>query len=237
MKYEKIVEGKFIERPNRFVALVDIEGKEQKVHVKNTGRCKELLTYGTKVFMEDFRNRMGKRKLEFSLIGVEKLLPYGNSMLINMDSQVPNKVVEEGLKSGAIKIDSMGRITCIKREKSFGKSRVDFYLEDENGQKGYFEVKGVTLEHDGRALFPDAPTLRGVKHIRELISIKKLGMAAGLIFVVQMEDILDVRANTETHPEFGAALSEAIDSGVEVRAFCCHIEKDSICITKEIPVI
>ena len=153
MKYEKIVPARFISRPNRFVAIVNHNGNEISVHVKNTGRCRELLVPDSVVYLEDFSYRQGKRKLLYDLIAVRK-----GDLLINMDSQAPNKVVREALENGSIKLSGMSELTIIRPEKVYGDSRFDFYIEDKNGEKGFVEVKGVTLESDGIASFPDAPT-------------------------------------------------------------------------------
>ena len=163
MEYKNIVKGKFISRPNRFIAEVEINGETVRCHVKNTGRCRELLIPGTDVYMEDFAGRMRSRRLRYSLIAVTK----GNT-LINMDSQAPNKVIAEALHSGTIQLPEMSELKAIKAEKTYGSSRLDFYVEDICGRKGFIEVKGVTLEEDGIAMFPDAPTERGVRHTEEL---------------------------------------------------------------------
>ena len=159
MKYENMVKGKFVARPNRFIAEIIIGEERVRAHVKNTGRCRELLVPGAEVYLEDFDGRMGTRKMRYSLIAVVKA---GN--IFNIDSQAPNKICEEGLLSGHIRIPGMDRITLVQREKTFGDSRLDFYVEDVCGRKGWIEVKGVTLEEDGVARFPDAPTERGLKH-------------------------------------------------------------------------
>ncbi|MBR3756196.1 MAG: DNA/RNA nuclease SfsA, partial [Firmicutes bacterium] len=168
MKYDNICKGKFIERPNRFIAIVEIDGKIEKAHVKNTGRCRELLVPGTTVYLEDFDGRMGTRKMRYSLIGVEK-----GEILINMDSQAPNKVCEEALRSGLLQLPGVETLADVKREQTYGKSRFDFRVESIEGEIGWLEVKGVTLEENGVTRFPDAPTERGVKHIEELIRAVK----------------------------------------------------------------
>lgn len=227
MIYENIVEGKFIARPNRFVATVEINGKEEQVHVKNTGRCKELLLPGSTVYLEDFENRMGTRKMRYSMIGVEKKVS-GGCIMINMDSQAPNKVVEEALNDGTISLPEMGKLSRIKRESNFGNSRFDFYLEDISGQKAYVEVKGVTLEDDGLARFPDAPTQRGVKHINELVKAREAGYKAYLLFLVQMNNIEYVLPNWVTHPGFGEAIEAAMEKGLNVVAYNCIVERDML---------
>jgi len=241
MKYEKIKEAKFIERINRFVAKVELsDGEITKVHVKNTGRCKELLLPGAKVYLEDFEGRMGTRRMQYSLVAVEKVVNQGagqgtsrESILLNMDSQAPNKVVQEALADGRITLPGMTELTLIQAEKQYDSSRFDFYVE--SGQrKAFIEVKGVTLEEDGHARFPDAPTERGVKHIRELIKAKQEGYGAYIIFVVQMEGMKDVAPNDETHPAFGEALAEASQAGVHILAYDCRVTPDSLTINEAI---
>lgn len=233
MKYENIKEAIFLERPNRFVALVEVGGMVEKAHVKNTGRCKELLTPGTKVFLEDFEGRMGTRKMRYSLIGVIK---EENKLMVNMDSQAPNKVVEEALLSGHLKLDGMSDITFVKRESKYGNSRFDFYVEDSEGKKGYIEVKGVTLEFDGIVRFPDAPTERGVKHIGELMEVKASGLEAYIIFVIQMEGMKHFEPNYATHQAFGEALVKADLAGVKIMAYDCLVERDTLLLNRPLPV-
>lgn len=235
MKYEKIVKGKFIERPNRFVAVVEVDGERVKAHVKNTGRCRELLVEGAAVYLEDFEGRMGTRKMRYSLIGVEKRTPAG-MLMVNMDSQAPNKAVGEALADDSIMLEGMGRLTLINPEKTFGKSRFDFYVEDEAGRGAYIEVKGVTLEDEGIVRFPDAPTERGVKHINELISAAVEGYKAYVIFVVQMSGMKEFRPNDETHSQFGQTLRNADAAGVKVLAYECIIDEDSMNICRNIRV-
>ena len=208
MRYEKICRGKFISRPNRFIAEVETGGCVRRAHVKNTGRCRELLVAGADLIMEDFRGRMGKRKLE--------------------DSQAPNKVVGEALRSGKLRIGGMGKVKAVKSEYVYGASRLDFYVKDETGREALVEVKGVTLEEDGTAMFPDAPTERGVKHIRELMGAASSGYVACVIFVIQMKGIDFFRPNDRTHAEFGEVLREAQKVGVEVLAYDCIVGEDSL---------
>ena len=184
MRYDKIISAKFISRPNRFIAIVNLNGEEVSVHVKNTGRCRELLVPDTTVYLEDFSYRMGKRKLFYDLVAVEK-----DSLLINMDSQAPNKVAFEALKNGKIQLLGMSDLNIIRSETVYGDSRFDFYVEDVNGEKGFVEVKGVTLENDGAASFPDAPTERGIKHVYELIKAAENDYHAYILFVIQMQGI------------------------------------------------
>lgn len=239
MRYEKIAKGRFVSRPNRFIAEVLMDGQDEidgqgvitRVHVKNTGRCKELLPQGARLYLEDFTERMGTRKLEYSLIGVEKVLPDGSRLMINMDSQAPNKVAEEALADGRIVLPGMGKLTEIRREKTWGDSRFDFYVEDENGRKGFIEVKGVTLEDEGVVRFPDAPTQRGVKHLQGLMKARAEGYFACALFIVQMEGMKVFMPNDETHPEFGKTLREAARSGVEILAYQCKVTEDTLEVT------
>lgn len=238
MKYKIIKEAKFIERINRFVAKVELPGGEiTKVHVKNTGRCKELLLPGSRVYMEDFEGRMGTRRMQYSLIAVEKVIGQGDcseSILINMDSQAPNKVVQEALADGRICLPGMSDLTLIKPETKYGDSRFDFYVEA-GDKRGFIEVKGVTLEEDGHARFPDAPTERGVKHINELISAHGEGYESYILFVIQMDGAKDVAPNYVTHPRFGEALAEAANAGVNILAYDCLVTADSLTINNPIP--
>lgn len=227
MKYEKICRGKFISRPNRFIAEVETGGYVRRAHVRNTGRCRELLVTGADLIMEDFRDRMGKRKLEYSLIGVTKETARG-PILINVDSQAPNKVVGEALRFGKLRIGDMKKAEIVKSEYTYGTSRLDFYVKDETGREALVEVKGVTLEEDGTAMFPDAPTERGVKHIRELMGAASSGYVACVIFVIQMKGIDFFRPNDRTHAEFGEVLREAQKAGVEVLAYDCIVGEDSL---------
>lgn len=231
MMYKNIVPAKFLSRPNRFVANVKINGVETAVHVKNTGRCRELLLPDSTVYLEDFSENPRNRKLMYDLIAVEK-----GDLLINMDSQAPNKVVREALENGVIQLPEMAKLTLIRPETVFGDSRFDFYIEDENGKKGFIEVKGVTLENDGIAAFPDAPTERGVKHINELIAAKNSGYYAYILFVVQMSDMKYLIPNDDTHKAFGDALRYARSSGVNVLAYECEVEPNRLNITGEISV-
>jgi len=235
MKYEKIIRGTFIDRPNRFIAVVEVDGESVKAHVKNTGRCRELLVPGAEVYLEDFESRMGQRKMRYSLVGVEKNTASGK-LMINMDSQAPNKVVGEALSEGRIRLGGMGNLNLIKPEKTFGQSRFDFHVEDEDGRTAYIEVKGVTLEDQGIARFPDAPTERGVKHIHELIAAAGAGHRAYVIFVIQMAGMKEFRPNDDTHREFGDALRKATKSGVKVLAYECEVTEDSLGITEPVKV-
>jgi len=224
MKYKNIIKGKFIARPNRFIAEVEINGKIETCHVKNTGRCRELLIPSATVFVEE--NDNPKRKTKFSLIGVVK-----DKRLINMDSQVPNKIVHEWILKGNLFKD----VTLIKPETTYNKSRFDFYVETKD-RKVFIEVKGVTLEDNKVVRFPDAPTERGVKHIKELCDCLKEGYDAYIIFVIQMKDVLYFEPNDETHKEFGDALREAKKAGVNIVAVDCDVKEDSIDIIDYVEV-
>ena len=231
MKYENMVKGTFLARPNRFIAEVSVNGEKERAHVKNTGRCRELLVPGVEIYLQDFGENPEGRKTRYSLYGVKK----GN-LLINMDSQAPNRVAEEAFRSGRIIPPGMSKLTTIKREKTFGNSRFDFYLEDEQGQKGWLEVKGVTLEDNGIVRFPDAPTERGVKHVNELIDAAEEGYRAFILFVIQMDGIKEFRPNDVTHKAFGDALRKAEKKGVSVMAYDCHVTEDTLEINKTVPV-
>ena len=236
MKYEDIIEGQFIDRPNRFVANVMVNGVSEKVHVKNTGRCKELLEKGNTVYLEDFSQRMGSRKLSYSLINVYKKCSDESKLLINMDSQAPNKVVHEALLNGKISLPNMKELSLVKPEKKFQNSRFDFYVEDVSGQAAYIEVKGCTLERNGVAFFPDAPTQRGSKHIHELIDAASQGYGAYVILVIQIEDINLFKPNRETDPAFADALVMAEKNGVKVLAYNCNVTSTTLEINKPIKV-
>lgn len=230
MKYKNIVQGIFVDRPNRFIANVLIDGKTETVHVKNTGRCKELLIRGCTVWLEKSDNPL--RKTKYDLVAVEKKCGGQSHLLINMDSQLPNIVVGEWLgKSGLFEENSV-----IKHEVKYGSSRLDFCVEETN-KTSFIEVKGVTLERGGIAYFPDAPTERGVKHINELIKCHDEGFGAYILFVIQMKGVTELRPNDETHREFGEALRTASDSGVECLAFDCIVTANSVDIDRNIPVM
>ncbi len=235
MKYENIVKGEFVQRPNRFVAVVKKDGRQVYAHVKNTGRCKELLSEGATVYMQDFSQNMKNRSLAYSVIGVEKQTEKGK-ILINMDSQAPNKVVFEALKNRTLLLPGMCELDIIKPEAVCGSSRLDFYVKDKNGKEGYIEVKGVTLEKDGVAMFPDAPTERGVRHLKELTELIKKDVAPFVIFVIQMQKVKYFTPNTFTHKEFAKALKEAQENRVNVLAFSCVVGKDSLSLDKEVMV-
>ena len=229
MIYSKIVHGKFIDRPNRFIAHVEVEGKIETVHVKNTGRCRELLLPGVEVVLEDFRQNPGKRRTLFDLIAVYKIYPEHlekKPVLINMDSQAPNKVVFEWLKQQQKNNEPL--FSVIHPEYTYGQSRVDFYLENTDHEKILMEVKGCTLEVDGQGYFPDAPTERGVKHLRELAAAQQAGYKCYLTFVIQVPGVVFVMPNNITHPEFGQALEEAKAAGVEVLYLQCDVKDNEL---------
>ena len=211
MRYNNITRAIFLDRPNRFIANVDIEGHIETVHVKNTGRCKELLIPGCEVWL-NAPGTLG-RKTKYDLVAVRK----DSGILFNIDSQAPNKVVKEWLQGQ--------NYDTVVPEYTYGDSRIDFYMT--RGEDRFLmEVKGCTLEVDGIGYFPDAPTERGVKHLRELTKATKDGYKAMLAFVIQMDGVSEVRPNIETHPEFGTALAEAKAAGVEVLFLKCHVEPD-----------
>ena len=226
MKYNEIIPAKFIERPNRFIAYVDIAGERTKVHVKNTGRCRELLKEQAQVYLEKSDNP--NRSTAYDLVAVRK-----DGRMVNMDSGAPNKVVEEWLRAGGLFQD----ISLVRPETVFGNSRFDFYVESASGTKAFIEVKGVTLENDQVAAFPDAPSERAVKHVEELIEAHKQGYDAYLIFVVQMKDVKYVEPNRKTQPAFGEAIQNARNAGVRLLAYDCIVGEDSLRIDEEIPVV
>ena len=227
MKYTNIREAIFIKRPNRFLAQVLLDGKVEIVHVKNTGRCKEILREGTKVYLEASDNP--NRKTAYSLIAA-----YKGDMLINIDSLVPNTVVCDGILNGHIKY--LSDVKYIKRESTYGKSRFDIYFEKENS-KGYVEVKGVTLESNGIAMFPDAPTLRGRKHLLEMADAVLNGYEGYIIFLIQFKGAKHFTPNNITDPEFSKALTDCVKNGVKVLAYDSYVQRDEIKISHEIKVL
>ena len=226
MKYNEIIEANFIERPNRFIAYVDIAGEKTKVHVKNTGRCRELLRDNVQVYLEKSDNP--ERSTAYDLVAVDK-----DGRLIKMDSNAPNKVVGEWLRAGGLYRD----VNLVRPETTFGNSRFDFYIESASGTKAFIEVKGVTLENDNVAAFPDAPSERAVKHVEELIEAHSQGFETYIIFVVQMKNISRVEPNWSTQPAFGEALRRARSAGVHLIAYDCLVEKSGLTIHEEVPVI
>ena len=223
-KYTDTVKGIFISRPNRFIAEVEIDGRTEICHVKNTGRCRELLVKGAEVILEKSGNP--NRKTQYDLIAV-----YKGDVLINIDSQVPNKCAAEFIKY------LFDGVTFVKPEYKFGQSRIDFYIETEK-EHILMEVKGVTLEESGIVKFPDAPTERGVKHLRELSSAVENGIRACVLFVVQLENAVEFMPNRNTHREFAEELSEAYKKGVEIFVYGCKVTEESIEIDpqKKIPL-
>ena len=215
MQYGKMVPGIFLARPNRFVAHVEIDGAVQVVHVKNTGRCRELLPVGAKVWCLESDNP--NRKTKYDLITVQK-----GERLINMDSQAPNVAAGEGLRAGGL-----GSVENIKAEAYEGDSRFDFSFT-KDGRKCFLEVKGVTLENDGVCAFPDAPTERGAKHLRGLTKLAQEGFGAYVLFVIQMSDVKYLHPNDATDPVFSAALREAAKCGVQILAMDCAVTEDSM---------
>lgn len=228
MKYKNIVEGKFISRPNRFIAHVEIEGMEHVVHVKNTGRCRELLQPGATVYLEKSDNPT--RKTLYDLVSVKK-----GERIVNMDSQLPNGLVEEWLRESDDARKIFGDISYIKREKTYGKSRFDLYVESDN-RKIFIEVKGVTLENDNVVSFPDAPTERGIKHLNELICALEDGYETCVFFVVQMEDVDFFTPAWDKHKAFGDALVNAHNKGVKVLAYDCKVSEDEVRINQSVKV-
>lgn len=234
MKYDKIVSGRFIKRHNRFVGTALVDGVEEKVHIKNTGRCAELLQEGAEIHLEDHTKSVKNRKTRYSLVTVKKP---STGVLANIDSQAPNKVVEEALLSGRLHLKEMTYPITVKREQKYMDSRFDFYIEDSAGQQAYMEVKGVTLENDGIAMFPDAPTMRGAKHLKELIAAKQEGFISYAIFVIQMKGIDFFKTNAANDPDFDAAYCAARKAGVHIKAFDCIITPDSIVLDNEIKTL
>lgn len=223
MRYDNIVRGRFLSRPNRFIALVDIDGAETVCHVKNTGRCRELLVPGAEVYLVP--GTAPGRKTPYDLVAVDK-----SGVLINMDAQAPNRVFAEFART----FDSQA--LSVRPEFRFGDSRLDFCLERPDGLH-LVEVKGVTLESGGHARFPDAPTERGVKHLRELMRAVEQGHRATAFFVIQMAQVADFAPNDDTHPAFGAALRQAAAAGVQVVAYACRVTPDTMSIDRPVPVI
>jgi len=225
MRYKEVIEGRFLSRPNRFIARVEAEGRQEVCHVKNTGRCRELLTPGARVYLSRAENPA--RRTRYDLIAVEK-----GPLLINMDSAAPNKVFGEWAAAGGL-----GEVPEeLRPEVTFEDSRFDFRLRMAAGVR-FVEVKGVTLEENGEVRFPDAPTERGVKHLHGLCRAVEAGYAATVFFVVQMEGVRRFSPNDDTHPAFGEALREAAARRVEVLAYDCRVTPDSLTIRAPVPVV
>ena len=223
MKYQRMVPGIFLKRPNRFIAHIEIDGKEEVCHVKNTGRCRELLADRAQVWCLDALSPT--RKTRYDLIAVQK-----GDRLVNMDSQAPNAAAKEFLEKGGL-----GQITHLKPEHKMGNFRFDFAFR-KDGKQCFLEVKGVTLENEGVCAFPDAPTERGAKHLKELKALAEQGFGAYVLFVIQMENVHHLEPNDGTDPAFGAALREAAQAGVQVLAYDCQVTPDSMVIREPVPV-
>lgn len=240
MTYDNIVTGTFLKRPNRFIAYVEINGAIKTCHVKNTGRCQELLVPGCTVILEFHpKAKEMKRKTEYDLIAV-----YKGDLLINMDSQAPNQAALEWIREKEAKglsLENVGIPTNIRREVTHGDSRFDLAFELKNEETGkctpaFMEVKGVTLEKGGNVFFPDAPTIRGVKHLNGLIQAKKDGFETFLLLVIQMKGIRKFYPNDETHKAFGDALRKAFASGVHILAYDCQVTEDSMSIDEKVEI-
>ena len=224
----KVIKAEFVKRPNRFQGYVIIDGKEQLVHVPNTGRCKEILIPGCTVVLREENNT--NRKTKYDLIGA-----YKGEKFINIDSHIPNKVVDEALKLK--KIDKLKQFNIICREKTFGNSRFDFKISNEKGEEYFLEVKGVTLEDNGNTMFPDAPTERGTKHLLELVEVKKSGLGAGVLFLIQMDNINTFKPNDNMDKKFGDALRYAKANGVDIFAYQCKLGENFITLDKKVEII
>ncbi len=225
MQYKNIYPATFLSRPNRFIAMADINGKETVCHVKNTGRCRELLKPRARILLEKSENPL--RKTAFDVVSV-----YKDDRLINLDSQAPNRLFFEWVQKELL----FKNITLLRPETTYRSSRFDFYIETKK-EKIFVEVKGVTLEKDNIALFPDAPTERGVKHINELITAMDDGYKAYIVFVIQMQGVNHFSPNDETHPAFGEALRKAAKAGVNMMALDCCVKPGEIYINKPVPII
>ena len=237
MIYHDIHPARFLARPNRFIAQVELDGRVETVHVKNTGRCRELLLPGCTVYLEGSAN--SARKTRYDLVAVEKVRPGLPPLFINMDAQAPNKVFAQWMEAGQGEALGLPRPTLLRPEKTWGNSRFDFYWELSKAgrsRQGFVEVKGCTLEENGLALFPDAPTQRGVKHLRELMACRAAGYEAAVCVVIQMAGMTAFSPNDRTHPEFGAALREAAAAGVKVLAVECAAAPCSLTMTRPVPV-
>ena len=226
MQYQNVKKAVFLRRPNRFIAQVELEGAEETVHVKNTGRCRELLVPGATVYLAEGTNP--NRKTRYDLVAVEK-----GERLINMDAQAPNQVFGEWAAAGSFRPG----LTLLRPETTWGNSRFDFYWESsKNGRKGFVEVKGVTLEEGGAVYFPDAPTERGVKHVEELMACRAAGYEAALFLVVQMEGVAFWSPNDRTHPAFGEAVRRAAAAGVEILCRDCRVTPDTITMGEPVEI-
>ena len=224
-----VIPARFISRPNRFIALVDVNGRTETVHVKNTGRCRELLIPGATVYLAAAENPA--RKTPYDLIAVDKILSDGRTVTVNMDSQAPNAIAAEWLPVSGL----FPETATIRREVTHGDSRFDFCIQTAD-TTAYLEVKGCTLEQDGVALFPDAPTERGIKHIRELSALAREGCPAYILFIIQMKGTHTFRPNDATHKAFGDALREANAAGVHILAVDCRVIPGTVTVDGYIPV-
>ncbi len=225
MTYPNIIPATFLARPNRFVAEVELGGEPLRCHVKNTGRCRELLLPGTPVWLTKSENP--QRKTAYDLVTVQK-----GARLVNLDSQAPNACFREWAGAGHF----VPGLSLLKGEQTFGHSRFDFYWEA-GERRGFVEVKGVTLERDGAVYFPDAPTQRGVRHVEELIACRETGFEAAVFFVVQLEGATHFSPNQETHPAFGAVLRLAQQAGVDIYAMDCRVRPDALEIRQRVPIL
>ncbi len=224
MRYDNIEEGIFLKRKNRFIADVMIDGIKEEVHVKNTGRCEEIFKKGAKIFLEKSNNP--NRKTRYSLISA-----YKGTMLINVDSQAPNKVVYDAVKSG--EIDYFKDLKILKKEKTFQKSRFDLYYERDSGRKGFIEIKGVTLEEDNKTKFPDAPTTRGTRHVLEMIDAVKKGYEGNIFFLIQMDKVLEFTPNVQMDPDFAEAVKSAQMKGVKIHVYNSLVFKNEILLNEK----
>lgn len=228
MTYPNIRPGVFLRRPNRFIAHVEVDGREEVCHVKNTGRCRELLVPGNRVWLVESDNPA--RKTRYDLVAVEKQRGE-ETLLVNMDSQAPNHIFGEWAREGSFRPD----LTFLRPETTWGNSRFDYYWESSE-KRGFVEVKGVTLETDGIVRFPDAPTERGVKHLEELIAARRAGYEAAICFIVQMPGMKWLEPNDATHPAFGEALRRCAREGVEVFALECDVIPGTVTVRGQLPV-
>lgn len=228
MQYSDIRKAKFIKRPNRFIAHVLIDGEREIVHVKNTGRCREILKKGTTVILEKAKNK--NRKTKYSVIAA-----YKNDNLINIDSQVPNQVVQEALDKENIPESQFKNITHLKREVTYNNSRFDIYFKNKE-KENFIEIKGVTLEKNNIAMFPDAPTTRGTKHVKEMIEAVEEGYGGFIFFLIQMEKISSFTPYSEMDPEFDQAIKTAYEKGVNILAYNSYVKEDEIRLGKKIPM-
>lgn len=230
MRYPNIYKATFLSRPNRFIALVELGGTVETVHVKNTGRCRELLLPGSTVYLVESGNPA--RKTRWDLVAVEKIRADAPPLLINMDAQAPNKAFQEWAEGGGFHPD----LTFLRPETTWGQSRFDFYWEA-GARRGFVEVKGVTLESGGHAKFPDAPTERGVKHLEELVKCRIEGYEPYICFLLQMAGMTDFSPNDQTHPAFGNALRRAAEGGVTILARCCNVTPDEMTVAEPVRVL